>query len=89
MVWIHGGAFFSGSADLQLYHGEQLAAEGDVVVVTINYRLGAFGFLSSPMDTSAAKFYGNSGLWDQKKALEWVQTNIEWFGGNPAVSRTT
>jgi para-nitrobenzyl esterase len=72
MVWIHGGAFVTGSGSGVLYRGGQLADRGDVVVVTINYRLGALGFLG-----------GNWGLFDQIAALEWVQDNIAAFGGDP------
>lgn len=79
MVWIHGGAFFSGSSDLSTYDGRILAAYGDVVVVSINYRLGAFGFLN--MGTESAP--GNQGLHDQVMALRWIQTNIKNFGGDP------
>ncbi|XP_060066842.1 uncharacterized protein LOC132547104 [Ylistrum balloti] len=77
MVWVHGGAFLVGQA--MLYDASFLASSGDVVVVTANYRLGVFGFLST-MDPSLP---GNYGLWDQRFALQWVQKNIESFGGNP------
>ncbi|CAC5416317.1 Cholinesterase,Putative inactive carboxylesterase 4,Venom carboxylesterase-6,Juvenile hormone esterase [Mytilus coruscus] len=78
MVWIHGGAYQFGSGTL--YNGTMLAARGDVVVVTINYRLGIFGFLSYN-DTSAR---GNFGLWDQILALQWIQENIADYTGNPS-----
>ena len=78
MVWFHGGAFFSGSTDLPLYDGRTLAAVGDVVVVTVNYRLGAIGFL----DLKTASASGNQGLYDQLMALKWVNENIRYFGGN-------
>lgn len=78
MVWIHGGAFFSGSADLNTYDGRILAAYGDVVVVTINYRLGALGFLNMASESAP----GNQGLHDQVMALKWIQTNIKFFGGD-------
>jgi len=85
MFWIHGGALIQGSADSPLYHGDRLAAEKDVVVVTINYRLGAFGFLSHPefAEEDPRGGAGNYGLLDQVKALEWVRDNIEGFGGDP------
>jgi len=76
MVWIHGGGFISGLGSM--YDGSLLALEGDVIVVTLNYRLGAFGFLSTG-DSSAP---GNYGLWDQRTALQWVKDNIKAFGGN-------
>ncbi|XP_015791293.1 acetylcholinesterase isoform X1 [Tetranychus urticae] len=79
MLWIHGGAFFSGSADLSTYDGRILSSFGNVIVVTINYRLGAFGFLN--LGTASAP--GNQGLHDQVAALKWVQDNIAHFGGDP------
>lgn len=79
MVFIHGGAFVSGSISYALYDGSTLAAFGDVIVVTINYRLGIFGFLSSNLSDSE----GNFGLHDQVLALKWIQNNINAFGGNP------
>lgn len=78
MVWIHGGAFTIGSGSEDYYNGANLAARGDVVVVTINYRLGAFGFLNLP-----ALGETNFGMRDQIAALQWVQANIANFGGNP------
>ncbi|XP_062615416.1 cocaine esterase-like [Saccostrea cucullata] len=78
MVWIHGGAYIYGSGTL--YNGTMLAAQGDVVVVTINYRLGIFGFLS--YNETIAR--GNYGLWDQMLALKWVQDNIEDYSGDPS-----
>ena len=84
MVWIHGGAFVTGSGSGAFYRGQHLAARGDVVVVTINYRLGALGFLAHPdlldEETGAS---GNWGLLDQVAALQWVQANIHLFGGDP------
>ena len=77
MVWIHGGSFRVDSA--RNYDGSRIAIEGDVIVVTLNYRLGIFGFLCL-MDAAAK---GNYGIWDQKLALQWVHDNIESFGGNP------
>lgn len=84
MVWIHGGAFFSGSGSIPWYNGGGLARRGDVVVVTINYRLGAFGFLHLAHllgDDDATA--GNAGLLDQIAALRWVRDNIAGFGGDP------
>lgn len=74
LVWIHGGAFVTGSAAMPWYDGAPLAEKGDVVVVTINYRLGALGFLGDR----------NLGTLDQISALRWVERNIERFGGDPA-----
>ena len=81
MFWIHGGGFTQGSANG--YNGSMLASQGDVVVVTINYRLGLLGFLNlSPLgDTYAGS--ANNGMRDQVLALKWVQENIADFGGNP------
>jgi para-nitrobenzyl esterase len=78
LVWIHGGAFRMGSGSLSSYDGAGLAARGDVVVVSINYRLGALGFLAHP------ELGANHGLLDQVAALEWVQREIAAFGGDPS-----
>ena len=78
LVWIHGGAFASGSGSLPWYSGERFAANGDVVVVSINYRLGALGFLCLPGVSE-----GNLGLLDQIAALLFVRDNIAAFGGDP------
>lgn len=80
MVWFHGGAFFSGSSDVDIYSGEYLSAIGDVVVVSLNYRLGALGFLNANLD----QFSGNMGMYDQVMALNWIKDNIEYFGGDPS-----
>ncbi|MCJ2179340.1 carboxylesterase/lipase family protein [Novosphingobium album (ex Hu et al. 2023)] len=81
MVWIHGGAFVAGGADT--YEGWQLACEGDVVVVTINYRLGVFGFVNFGEALGLPAIPSNLGLRDQIAALEWVRDNIAAFGGDP------
>src|SRR6516225_8215937 len=78
LVWIHGGAFGSGAGSLPWYSGERFAANGDVVAVSINYRLGALGFLCLPGVSS-----GNLGLLDQVAALRFVRDNIAAFGGDP------
>ena len=83
MVWIHGGAFVVGSARNTWYNGARLAARGGVVVVSINYRLGAWGFLSLPSFGPAYAGSANAGLLDQVAALEWVRANIANFGGDP------
>ncbi|MCV7383367.1 carboxylesterase/lipase family protein [Mycolicibacter longobardus] len=78
MVWIHGGSFMRGAGDI--YHAQRLAVRGRIIVVTINYRLGALGFLADPALGEA----GNYGLADQQAALRWVRDNIGEFGGDPA-----
>jgi para-nitrobenzyl esterase len=85
MLWIHGGSFTSGSGSQNLYDGAALAARG-VVVVTINYRLGRFGFFAHPALTAEAGAAptGNWGFMDQVAALKWVRANIRAFGGDPA-----
>lgn len=80
MVWIHGGAFINGSSGI--YDSRRLTTRGDVVVVTVNYRLGALGFLAHPA-LGAAVAVGNYGLADQQAALRWVRDNIADFGGDP------
>jgi para-nitrobenzyl esterase len=80
MVWIHGGALVSGESDD--YDPAKLVADG-VTVVTINYRLGALGFLAHPALADANGQSGDYGLMDQQAALRWVQRNIASFGGNP------
>lgn len=85
MVWIYGGAFRGGGSAMSIYDGTELAQHG-VIVVTINYRLGWFGFLDLP--ALAAEHpdepHGNYGLLDQIAALKWVEANIAAFGGDPS-----
>jgi para-nitrobenzyl esterase len=85
VVWIHGGGNFGGTASDDNSTAEHLASRG-LVVVTLNYRLGAFGFFAHPMLTkeSAHHASGNYGLMDQIAALRWVHDNIARFGGDPA-----
>lgn len=91
LVWIHGGGNQSGStADLLpiigerlFYNGQSFAENHDVVVVSMNYRLGVFGYLAHPELTQEGEPSGNQGLFDQRLALEWVQDNIAAFGGDP------
>ena len=84
LVWIHGGAFLVGSGATPVYNGAGLAARGDVVVVTINYRLGALGFAQLGLARRGAlRESTNLGLRDQIAALEWVRVNIARFGGDP------
>lgn len=84
LVWVHGGSFVTGSGASVLYRGHHLCARGDVMVVTVNYRLGALGFLAHPglrdEETGAA---GNWGLLDQLAALEWVRDHAGALGGDP------
>lgn len=84
LIYFHGGGFGAGSGDEPRYDGENFARKG-VVVVTVNYRLGVFGFLAHPDLTleSAHKASGNYGMLDQVAALQWVERNIAAFGGDP------
>jgi para-nitrobenzyl esterase len=85
MVFIHGGAYSSGLSASPIYRGDRLAARGDIVFVSINYRLGPLGYLDfSEYSTPTRVFDGNLGLRDQVAALEWVRRNISQFGGDPA-----
>jgi para-nitrobenzyl esterase len=84
MFWCHGGAFVSGSGSAAWYDGTRLARRGDVVVVTINHRLGAFGYLH--LDNLGGEEFassGNAGMLDIVAALEWVRDNIASFSGDP------
>jgi para-nitrobenzyl esterase len=90
-VFIHGGFFTWGSASLRVsgvdaYDGAELAARAGAVVVTLNYRLGALGFIAHPALAQESEHHaaGNYGLLDQLAALAWVQRNIAGFGGDPA-----
>jgi para-nitrobenzyl esterase len=85
MVWLHGGAFESGSGSWPMYDGTPLASGDDAVVVTVNHRLGVLGFLS--LDEVGGAPYrgsGNAGMLDIVQALEWVRDNIARFGGDPS-----
>lgn len=79
VVWIHGGSFKHGATSI--YRPERFAVQGDVVVVQVQYRLGAFGYLASPLLGSGS---GNFGLEDQQAAMRWVQRNAAAFGGTLA-----
>ncbi len=81
-VWIHGGAFVCGSGNA--FDGAALAQEGDICVVTINYRLGALGWVNFAEALGIPEIPSNLGLRDQIAALEWVRDNIAAFGGDPA-----
>ncbi len=84
MFWIHGGSLLTGSGSGELYWGDRLADQEDMVVVTINYRLGHFGFLAHDglSEEAPNNSSGNYGLLDQIEALKWVKANIENFGGD-------
>jgi len=79
MIWIYGGSFYSGTSSLEVYDGRIMADVGDVVIVSMNYRLGPFGFMPRLDDTVG----DNAGLLDQRLAMKWVQDNIANFGGDP------
>jgi para-nitrobenzyl esterase len=82
IVWIHGGGNMDGSSSD--YDATRLATVGDTVVVTVNYRLGLFGWLANPALDAEGHPFGNYGLLDQQLALHWVKNNIAAFGGDPA-----
>ena len=85
MVWVHGGSFMLGASSLPTYDAARLASEGDVVVVAINYRLGALGWVS--LAECGGDEWGavaNGGLLDQAAALRWVREHIGAYGGDPA-----
>ncbi len=85
MVYIPGGGFVGGSASSPYYNGQAIARQSGVIVVTVTYRVGALGFLTSPaLDAeNSKKISGNYGIEDQQQALKWVRANIAAFGGNP------
>lgn len=84
MVWLHGGAYVLGASSQPLYDGRRLSSTGDVLIVTLNYRLGVFGFLDlSELSTPGRRFETNVGVRDILSALRWIQDNIAAFGGDP------
>ncbi len=84
LFWIYGGGFSTGSGSLPIYNGRTLSRRGNVVVVTINYRLGLLGFLNlNEVTRGKIPATGNEGLLDQIAALKWVRDNIAAFGGDP------
>lgn len=84
LFWMHGGGFTAGSSqELPSYHGENLANQGDVVVVSVNHRLNVLGFLDLSAYGEAFKHSANHSMLDLRTALEWVRDNIENFGGDP------
>lgn len=84
MVWVHGGAYMFGSSSQPLCDGRATVTGGDVVLVTINYRLGALGFVDlSSLRSGGQRFDSNPALRDVLSALQWVRQNITSFGGDP------
>ena len=84
MVWLHGGGFSNGSAqEVPAYNGENLSRKGDVVVVSVNHRLNVMGFLDLSTFGEKYKYSANVGMMDIVDSLEWIQKNIESFGGDP------
>ncbi|WP_243856949.1 carboxylesterase family protein [Paraburkholderia sp. BL6665CI2N2] len=85
MVWIHGGCYTNGGSSVSVYDGTQFAKQG-IVFVSLNYRLGRFGFFAHPALSveNPTELHGNYGYMDQIAALQWVQRNIAAFGGDPA-----
>lgn len=83
MVWLHGGGFSTGSANEEGYDGENLSRSGDVVVVSVNHRLNVFGYLDLSAYGEKYKDSANVGIRDIVDSLEWIQNNIEAFGGDP------
>lgn len=82
LFWIHGGSYYYGASTFPYYQGMNLATRRSVVVVTIDYRLGALGFLTDPLGNSSASDKSQA-MRDQLMALEWVQEQIRYFGGDP------
>ncbi|MDB5424903.1 MAG: hypothetical protein JWQ29_2319 [Phenylobacterium sp.] len=83
MVFLHGGGFFLGAGSDPYYEGSNLARDSDLVVVTLNHRLGAFGYSALPEAGPAFADSGNAGMVDIVQALKWVKANIGAFGGDP------
>lgn len=83
MVWLHGGGFSTGSANEEGYDGENLSRSGDVVVVSVNHRLNVFGYLDLSAYGEKYQDSANVGIRDIVDSLEWIQDNIEAFGGDP------
>jgi para-nitrobenzyl esterase len=83
MIWIHGGGNVNGSSSELAYDGQYLAGQHGIVLVSVNYRLGVFGFFGAAELAAEGERSGNQGMWDQQLAMQWVQQNIEQFGGDP------
>ena len=79
MIWIYGGGFFMGSSNYDETDGRVLAAVGDVIVITFEYRVGAFGFIDLGTDNES----GNQGAFDELAVIKWAKDNVQFFGGNP------
>ncbi len=84
LVWVYGGAFLTGGGSFPLYHGARLAAEQQVVVASVNYRVGALGFMDLRQVPGGEGTTANCGLHDVRLGLEWVAANAACFGGDPA-----
>lgn len=83
MYWVYGGGYTVGSGSMPLYDGENFVKNNDVILVTANYRVGIFGFMSHPALKDKAEHYTNAGVADVIAGLTWVKNNISNFGGNP------
>lgn len=85
LVWIYGGGYMSGTATLDIYDADIMAATSDVIVASMQYRVGAFGFLylNKYFAENSEEAPGNMGLWDQALAIEWIKKNAAVFGGDP------
>nr|BAF46104.1 acetylcholinesterase [Pediculus humanus corporis] len=85
LVWIYGGGFMSGTSTLDVYDADIVAASSDVIVASMQYRVGAFGFfyLAPYFDSESEEGQGNMGLWDQALAIRWLKDNAKVFGGDP------
>ncbi|XP_076812123.1 crystal protein-like [Clavelina lepadiformis] len=84
MVWLHGGGFYAGSGTLEFYDAAKLSHQTNTIIVSVNYRLGPLGFLVFD-ENGTRLFEGNQGIKDQQLAMQWVQDNIEKFGGNKSM----
>ncbi|KAG8276549.1 hypothetical protein J6590_063442 [Homalodisca vitripennis] len=85
LIWIYGGGYMSGTATLDIYDADLVAATSDVIVASMQYRVGAFGFLylTPDLPPGSEDAPGNLGLWDQALAIQWIKANIAAFGGDP------
>lgn len=88
IIYVHGGAFSYMGISMQAYYGGVVAALGRVVYVTLNYRLGLFGFFNAELDDESV-YTKNAGLYDQIAAIEWIRANIHHFGGKSAIAHTS